>query len=674
MAKIRVLPDVVASQVAAGEVVERPASVVKELVENSLDAGARRIEVRIDRGGVALIRVSDDGCGMSREDALLSLERHATSKLRHAADLATIQTLGFRGEALPSMASVSRFSLSTRESEALAGTEVVVEGGTLRDVRDWGGAPGTVMEVRDLFFNVPARRKFLRSENTEFGHIEQTVRVQALAHPEVGFTLLRDGRMLFQLPSRAPLFARISGLIGGDLAAGLVERTAIERDGLRVHGWLASPGRSRSDRSLSLVFINGRAVENPALTHALRAAYGDTLARGQYPLCFLFVEMDPAAVDVNVHPAKREVRFRDGLGIQSTLASLLQECLRPAPTPTPGTAANASTSHAASPSGLVWQPRSERKPREGMHAFPGEPAAPTPTVRISPVPQQPSLPLPSSPHPPRPTPFSSPASPASLATPTLPPHRTPAAPAALPPTSTPAPIAGADPAAGSSTDDDPSGLEPASPTSRAPAVVQGPVETSSPPAPRFRLLGLLASTYAVLEGTEGLVLMDLRAAHERILYEALQSQSLAAPTASQPLLVPLILTLPPHETALVRDHLPLLQQMGFGLEEFGANTLKVEALPAHLPPAADPAAWLAELLHELARGGEGGARARLDFDSLAATVSARATPRTTTRSDAEVTSLLHRLLACDMPYCDPLGRPTLVQFSHQELARKFGRK
>ena len=674
MAKIRVLPDVVASQVAAGEVVERPASVVKELVENSLDAGARRIEVRIDRGGVALIRVSDDGCGMSREDALLSLERHATSKLRHAADLATIQTLGFRGEALPSMASVSRFCLSTRESEALAGTEVVVEGGTLRDVRDWGGAPGTVMEVRDLFFNVPARRKFLRSENTEFGHIEQTVRVQALAHPEVGFTLLRDGRMLFQLPSRAPLYARISGLIGGDLAAGLVERTAIERDGLRVHGWLASPGRSRSDRSLSLVFINGRAVENPALTHALRAAYGDTLARGQYPLCFLFVEMDPAAVDVNVHPAKREVRFRDGLGIQSTLASLLQECLRPAPTPTPGTAANASASHAASPSGLVWQPRSERKPREGMHAFPGEQASPTPTVRISPVPQQPSLPLPSSPHPPRPTPFASPASPASLATPTLPPDRTPAAPAALPPTSTPAPIAGADPAAGSSMDDDPSGLEPASPTSRAPTVVLDPVETSSPPAPRFRLLGLLASTYAVLEGAEGLVLMDLRAAHERILYEALQSQSLAAPTASQPLLVPLILTLPPHETALVRDHLPLLQQMGFGLEEFGSNTLKVEALPAHLPPAADPAAWLAELLHELARGGEGGARARLDFDSLAATVSARATPRTTTRSDAEVTSLLHRLLACDMPYCDPLGRPTLVQFSHQELARKFGRK
>jgi len=187
-------------------------------------------------------------------------------------------------------------------------------------------------------------------------------------------------------------------------------------------------------------------------------------------------------------------------------------------------------------------------------------------------------------------------------------------------------------------------------------------------------MGLLAHTYAVLEGEEGLVLMDLRAAHERILYESLRTQSLAAPTASQPLLVPLILTLPPRETALVRDHLPLLQRMGFGLEEFGANTIKVEALPAQVPPAADPAAWLADLLHELARGGEGGARARLDFDALAAVVSARATPRTTARTDTEIVSLLTRLLACEMPYCDPLGRPTLIQFSHQELARKFGRK
>jgi len=195
--KIRVLPDILASQVAAGEVVERPASVIKELVENSVDAGAGSVEVSADRGGVALLRVVDDGTGMGREDALLSLERHATSKLRSASDLGAIRTLGFRGEALPSIASVSRFVLSTREPAALVGTSIGVEGGKLGEVRDWGGAPGTVVDVRDLFFNVPARRKFLRSENTEFGHLEQTVRVQALAHPEIGFTLLRDGRLVF---------------------------------------------------------------------------------------------------------------------------------------------------------------------------------------------------------------------------------------------------------------------------------------------------------------------------------------------------------------------------------------------------------------------------------------------------------------------------------------------
>lgn len=636
MAKIRVLPDVVASQVAAGEVVERPASVVKELVENSLDAGARQIEVRIDRGGTALIRISDDGSGMVREDALLSLERHATSKLKDASDLAAIRTLGFRGEALPSIASVSRFTLATREAAALAGTEVVVEGGTLRDVRDWGGAPGTVMEVRDLFFNVPARRKFLRSENTEFGHIEQIVRVQALAHPEVGFTLLRDGRIILQLPSRAPLPTRIAGLIGTEQAANLIERPLVERGGLRVHGWLSAPGRGRSDRSLSLIFINGRPVENPALSYALRAAYGDTLARGQHPLCFLFVEMDPAAVDVNVHPAKREVRFRDGLGIQSTLATLLQECLRPTPAPPlPSPAATADAD---------WQPRSERKPRDGHYTFPGTPAPAAPAVRVTHVPVQPALPLPAV------------ASPARQLTTTPPPDDAVGQ----------APTPGASPV-----------TPPALATTPARSAQPEPLPASPSPAitvPTFRPMGLLAHTYAVLEGEEGLVLMDLRAAHERILYESLRAHASAAPTASQPLLVPLILTLPPRETALVRDHLPLLHRMGFGLEEFGANTIKVEAMPAHMPPAADPAAWLAELLHELARGGEGGARARLDFDALAAAVSARATPRVTARTDAEVVSLLTRLLACEMPYCDPLGRPTLIQFSHQELARKFGRR
>ncbi|MFN0129275.1 MAG: DNA mismatch repair endonuclease MutL [Verrucomicrobiales bacterium] len=646
MAKIQVLPDVLASQVAAGEVVERPASVIKELVENSLDAGARQIEVRIDRGGTALMRVSDDGCGMAREDAVLSLERHATSKLRDVADLGAIRTLGFRGEALPSIASVSRFSLATREAGALAGTEVLVEGGTLREVRDWGGAPGTVIEVRDLFFNVPARRKFLRSENTEFGHIEQTVRVQALAHPEVGFTLLRDSRILFQLPSRAPLQTRIAGLIGADQAGVLIERTPIDRGGLCVHGWLSSPGRGRADRSLSLVFVNGRPVENPALSFALRAAYGDTLARGQHPLCFLFVEMDPQAVDVNVHPSKREVRFRDGLGVQATLASVLQECLRPA-------AASVVSAPTIRTDSTEWVSRSQRKPRDGWHSFPGESPPPPAAVRVTPVPVQPTFPLPSAP--------GSPLSAPTMASPPVPPPATGRA----------------------GTRDASQPTAPGEPADMSlPAAAGQPTAVSvvaagrgeSPRQSTYRLLGLLAQTYALFESDEGLVLMDLRAAHERVLYENLRAQSLAAPTSSQPLLVPLVLTLPPRESALVRDHLALLQRLGFGLEEFGSNTLKVESLPAHLPPTADPAAWLADLLHDLTRLGEGAARARLDFDSLAAAVAARATPRSAARTETEIDSLLTRLLACDMPYCDPLGRPTLIQFSHQELARKFGRR
>src|SRR3989440_5507357 len=217
MSRIRLLPEILASQVAAGEVVERPASVVKELVENSIDAGARKIEVIIRRGGISLIRVVDDGCGMDHDDALLSLERHATSKIRTAADLAAIATLGFRGEALPSIASVSRFRLSTREPEAVAGTEIIVAGGRIETVRDAGEAPGTQVEVRSLFYNLPARRKFLRSENTESRNIEHQLHLQAIGHSRIGFSLLRDDRMLFQLPSAAPLGDRIRGLYGIEL-------------------------------------------------------------------------------------------------------------------------------------------------------------------------------------------------------------------------------------------------------------------------------------------------------------------------------------------------------------------------------------------------------------------------------------------------------------------------
>src|SRR6266480_1239943 len=311
MSRIRLLPDTVASQVAAGEVVERPASVVKELIENSIDAGARKIEIMTRRGGISLVRVIDDGSGMDRDDALLSLERHATSKIRSVADLETIGTLGFRGEALPSIASVSRFRLTTRELNAIAGTEIIVNGGKIDIVRDGGEAPGTQVEVRSLFYNLPARRKFLRSENTESRNIEHQIHLQAIGHPRIAFALLRDDRLVFQLPETATLSDRIRDLYGSELLERLIQVNGNGSAKVQISGFIGQAGLSRQSRAQQLIFVNGRAIESGLISAAIREGYHTALMKGQYPVTFLFLDLDPAAVDVNVHPAKREVRFRD---------------------------------------------------------------------------------------------------------------------------------------------------------------------------------------------------------------------------------------------------------------------------------------------------------------------------------------------------------------------------
>jgi DNA mismatch repair protein MutL len=469
-----------------------------------------------------------------------------------------------------------------------------------------------VVEVRGLFANVPARRKFLRSENTEFAHIEQTVRVQALANPHVGFTLLRDGRVVFQLAPRGSLRTRIEGLAGPEVTAGLLERTETERSGLRIWGWVGAAGRSRSDRSLTLVFINGRPVESPILSYSLRMAYGDRLARGQHPPCFLFIEMDPAAVDVNVHPSKKEVRFRDGYAVQAIIVAAIQETLRSG-------ARRTTTGRDPAPSG-------------------GRPVS----IRQS----------------------------------NPPPSR------AFPPVAT-------SPAGGSVSPSPPPLLRPASkgaqhkldlaPTSRLhssdSAVPRSPPDAADAHRSEtpFRLHGLLGQGYAMLESDEGLVLMCLRAAHERVLYEDLRRPSAGGDAPMQPLLVPLTLHLTPGDFALVREHNDALRALGFAIEEFGANTIKLEALPAALRHA-DPGAFLIGLLDDFAHSGESSARSRLDADGLAAVVSARAVPHDAPLALSEIEDLLKRLLACDMPYCDPAGRPTLVQISFPELARKFGRR
>ena len=326
MNRIRLLPEHVANQIAAGEVVERPASVVKELVENSLDAEARRVTVTIKNGGKSLISIADDGFGMSRDDALLALERHATSKISKAEDLYSIRSLGFRGEAIPSIAAVSRFTLTTRERSTLGGTQIEMAGGKILSVKDIGAAEGTVVEVRNLFFNLPARRKFLRSEQTETAHIEHIVTLCALAHPQVAFRLVVDEREVFNLAPSAELRNRLRELYGGQLVEQLVAVKS-EKEDIRVHGFIGKPGVSRGDRRQQHLFVNGRPVESKGINFALLEGYHTALMKGQYPVTFLFIDIDPNLVDVNVHPAKREVRFRDEFAVRQCVIDAVRHAI-----------------------------------------------------------------------------------------------------------------------------------------------------------------------------------------------------------------------------------------------------------------------------------------------------------------------------------------------------------
>jgi len=325
---IRILDPKVANQIAAGEVVERPAAAAKELLENALDAGARRITLDFSRGGKALLAVEDDGHGMTPDQAELSLQRHATSKISDAADLGRIRSFGFRGEALPSIASVSRFTLRTRAAGSDAGVEILVNAGRTVHVREHGMAVGTRIEVANLFHPVPARLKFLKSDETEAAHIVRMVRLYAVAHPEVGFLLREDGREVFRSPGNVPVAERVRSIWGKPVADELVPLPAAEGAGMGVSGLLGKPGVSRSTRQDIVTVVNGRPVDSRALTYALVEAYHTLIPKGRFPLAFLFLEIDPAAIDVNVHPAKREIRFRDEAKVRAFVMGSVLAALR----------------------------------------------------------------------------------------------------------------------------------------------------------------------------------------------------------------------------------------------------------------------------------------------------------------------------------------------------------
>ena len=580
MGSINVLPDILASQVAAGEVVERPASVIKELVENSIDAGARRITVEFQRGGTRLMRVTDDGSGMDRSDALLCLERHATSKIRQSADLASITTMGFRGEALPSIASVSRFELSTRRREDEAGTLITVTGGKVYDVQESGEAPGTRIEVADLFFNVPARRKFLRGEQTEAANILQQIEILAVAHPEISFTCLRDGREVFRLAATEDLAVRLRDLHGEEFLGKLVSVPSFESQGVSVRGWIAKPGEGRSDRTLQMTFVNGRMIRSPVLSLPLREACDGVLAKGLHPLAVLFFDMDPAAVDCNVHPAKREVRFRD-----------------------PGVIRAAALQAARS----AWEKAS---PKQEF----------TPGVGSDPL-------FP---------PISSSWRPSVVATQNeLPVQELISARVGEIPDSFPAPIS----------------------------------HSPSPDLPRF--LGQLARRYLLFEDQESLMMVEIRAARERIFYERFLARLSTGELESQRLLMPEVLALSPADVAWVEAHADILLKAGLSAEPFGHGSLKVDAVPAD---AVDLPVMeiVIKLIDELRTHGDSASLDQGTREALASSVSRLAACGAKLPSGEEGSRILLKdLLACNLPYSTPKGRPTMSQLSPGDLARRF---
>jgi DNA mismatch repair protein MutL len=601
MSRIRLLPEILASQVAAGEVIERPASVVKELVENSIDAGARKIEVSVKRGGISVMRVVDDGCGMDRDDALLSLERHATSKIRTSADLAAIATLGFRGEALPSIASVSRFRLTTREPEAVAGTEIIVAGGKIETVRDGGEAPGTQIEVRSIFYNLPARRKFLRSENTESRNIEHQLHLQATGHPEIAFVFVRDERVVFQLPAAASLVDRIRDLHGKDLVDRLlpVEEPKNNPAKIRIRGLIGQAGVSRQTRAQQLVFVNGRAIESPVLSAALREGYHTALMKGQFPVTFLFLDLDPAAVDVNVHPAKREVRFRDPSAVREAVVDAIRRTLE---------------------SGRRdWQQQFQRP-------------SPEPTVSI---PQQD---------------FTAPPIEQRQFT-------EPAITRVVPSRSGSEESERVPEAAGIT---DPG-------YNRAEAI--NVASTSQ----QFQIIGVLNKLYVLMENQDGLVLVDQHAAHERILFEELRRRMEEQGVPSQRLLLAQTFELAPRDAEWVERNAATLQKMGIGIEPFGQNAFKIDSLPTFLD-VSDPVTFMRKVIDGLKSASNGSSALRLGEDMIAKTVCRHAVKANDPLRYLEVEKLITDLLQCDLPYCCPHGRPTMIQISHAELEKKFGRK
>lgn len=672
MSKIRVLPEILANKIAAGEVVERPASVAKELVENALDAGATKVDVEIASAGRGMIRVADDGEGMTRDDAILAFERHATSKLRSIDDLSSILTFGFRGEALPSIASVSRLTLSTRFASEPVGTEVTINGGKLGAVRDIAWPGGTEIAIRDLFFNIPARRKFLKSDATESYHVANLVTHYALANPGVAFSFINNGRETIRVAPVASLRERAYQLLGPALVDRLIEVDATH-GGIQIRGFISNPQEQRTSREAQYLFVNNRFVRDRLLGRSIAEGFRSMMPSGTYPAAVLFVDLDPDRVDVNVHPAKTEVRFREELAIRQSVSSAIRDALeratRPvASFPRPEGVARTSEPNQNTPRPAPSGPRevyigsarddarpatTQRPPWESRDAQPTPPARPrteqpnldlqfqrisTPVAPDAPV-ERPEVPT-----------FSD-------ADPVPEFVEAPTPDAVFPPRVQTAHAPEPDAFTGSHR-----GL----PVLRDEALPPAPGELSGAITP----LGQIRNSFIVATDEEGLLLIDQHVAHERILFERFRDARRDVEPVRQQLLIPETVDLSPSQVVAFERLLPELEAAGFDVLTLSGRTIAVSGVPAELPPTN-----MRHLLTELLDAA-GLSQGRESLDALREEIAASLSCRAAIKINMPLTTekmrwLIDELMKARNPWTCPHGRPVMLRFSLHDIERQF---
>src|SRR5262245_3239987 len=655
MSKIRVLPDSLANKIAAGEVVERPASIVKELIENSIDAGARRIEVAVESGGRRLISVGDDGEGMSRDDAILAFERHATSKIKTAEDLEAIMTLGFRGEALASIASVAKVRLRTQREGEVAGTEVEISGGRLLNVRDIAFSRGAEFEIRDLFFNVPARRKFLKTEATESYHVANLMTNYALANPQLSFTLTNNNRESLRVAPAADLRERAYQIFGGEFIGDLIEVLA-ESGEMLARGFVSSPSATRTNRDSQYFFINGRYVRDKIIGKALSEAYRAMIPSGVYPSAMLFVELPPHEVDVNVHPAKTEVRFMRGTIVHDLIRDAVRAAIGSARAGATSFVEKriepvASTPAASTQADDLFRERQHQPSREELRS-----AFRLQTPPLQPQPQQQKIDLG----------FSAQTEP-ELSGAASGIESSPGVSAT--PTEEIEHVASA-------------GAEPARYGNRIGCLgARGADSTSSQLKPAQNLalvadeinpIGQLHNSFIIAADRAGLLLIDQHVAHERILFEQHWRALRGKRVEVQRMLIPDTIDLTPAQASTFDQLLPELEENGFELGRLSGRTVAIRAVPAMLAPGAAQS-LLAELLDAIEEDRKG-----LSLDELSAEIAAGLACRAAIKINMSLAPekmrwLVDELLKMENPATCPHGRPIILRITAREIERGFQR-